>query len=121
MATPATVEDYLAALPPEQRAALEHLRGIIRAALPDATEVISYQMPAVRHEGRIVVWYAGFKDHCSLFPASDAVVTALGEGIGSYLSGRGTIRFTVEAPLPDDLVRRIVEVRVAENAAARAR
>jgi uncharacterized protein YdhG (YjbR/CyaY superfamily) len=121
MATPATVEDYLAALPPGQRAALEHLRGIIRAALPDATEVISYQMPAVRHEGRIVVWYAGFKDHCSLFPASDAVVTALGEDIGSYLSGRGTIRFTVAAPLPDDLVRRIVEVRVAENAAARAR
>src|SRR5262245_9091557 len=117
MATPATVEDYLAALPPEQRAALGHLRAIVPAALPGATEAISYQMPAVRHEGRMVVWYAGFKDHCSLFPASDGVVRALGEEIAPYLAGRGTIRFTADAPIEDDLVRRIVEVRVAENAA----
>ena len=64
------VDDYLAALPPDQRAALEHLRATIRAAAPDATEAISYGMPAFKQDGRGLVGYAAFKAHCSLFPMS---------------------------------------------------
>jgi len=68
MVGPASVEDYLAALPEEQRAALEKLRKTIRAAAPEATETISYQMPTFKDHGRVLVYYAAFKDHCSLFP-----------------------------------------------------
>lgn len=117
MAAPTSVEDYLAAVPEEPRAALEKLRRTIKAAAPDATETISYQMPAFKDDGRFLVSYAAFKDHCSLFPASHAVTEAYGEELRPYLSGKGTIRFTVEMPLPTALVTKIVEARIEENAA----
>src|SRR5216117_1995498 len=100
MAAPSSVEDYLAALPEAQRAALEKLRKTIRAAAPEATEAISYQMPAFKMHGRFLVSYAAFKDHCSLFPASYAVMETLGEELKPYFSGRGTLRFTPEKPIP---------------------
>jgi uncharacterized protein YdhG (YjbR/CyaY superfamily) len=112
--TPASVEEYMAALPAASRVVLEHLRETIRSAAPEATEAISYQMPAFKRDGRFLVSYATFKDHCSLFPASGAVMDALGEELQPYVSGKGTLRFTVEDPIPDRLVRRIVEVRLAE-------
>jgi uncharacterized protein YdhG (YjbR/CyaY superfamily) len=117
MAGPTGVEDYLAALPEDQRAALGKLRKTIRAAAPEATETISYQMPTFKDHGRVLVYYAAFKDHCSLFPASGAVMDALGEELQPYVSGKGTLRFTVADPIPDRLVRRIVEVRLAEVSA----
>ena len=117
MAAPTSVEDYLAALPEESRAALEKLRTTIKAAAPQATETISYQMPAFKDHGRFLVSYAAFKDHCSLFPASKAVIEALGEELEPYFTGKGTIRFTADKPLPAALVKRIVKVRVEENAA----
>jgi uncharacterized protein YdhG (YjbR/CyaY superfamily) len=118
MATPASVEAYLAALPDERRAAMEELRQTIKAAAPEATETISYQMPTFRSHGQFLVSYAAFKNHYSLFPASEAVVAALGEEIAPYLSGRGTIRFRAADPIPVATVTRIVKVRFAENAAA---
>jgi uncharacterized protein YdhG (YjbR/CyaY superfamily) len=120
MPTPKTVDEYLTTLPDAPRAALERVRKSILATVPDPTETISYQMPAVRAEGRIVVWYAGFKDHLSLFPASEGVLEAGGDAITPFLSGKGTLRFTVEHPIPTSLVRKIVRARLAENAAARA-
>ncbi len=122
MGTPATVEEYLAALPEERRAVMEQLRRAIKGAAPDATEQISYQMPAFRsHRGRFLVSYAAFKNHYSLFPASDAVVEALGEELRPYLTGKGTIRFPAAAPLPAELVTKVVKVRLAENDAVEAR
>ncbi len=119
MSTPATVEDYLATLPEERRAVMEQLRQAIKAAAPDATEQISYQMPAFRsHGGRFLVSYAAYKKHYSLFPASEAVVEALGEELQPYLAGKGTIHFPGDAPLPAALITKIVEVRLRENAAA---
>ena len=115
------IEAYLAALPGPERAALEHLRSVIRAAAPDATEAISYQMPAFKDRGRGLVAYAAFKDHCSLFPMSTKVFDELGEEIERYRSSKGTIRFTVAEPLPDDLVTRVVHARLAENEARRSR
>lgn len=120
MAAPATVDDYLAALPDDRRAAMETLRQTIRAAAPDATELISYLMPAFKSHGTFLVSYAAFKKHYSLFPASGAVVEALGDELTPYLAGKGTIRFPANQPIPVDLVTRILEVRVAENAAREA-
>jgi uncharacterized protein YdhG (YjbR/CyaY superfamily) len=117
MAGPTSVEDYLAALPEEQRAALEKLRKTIRAAAPEATETISYQMPAFKDQGRFLVSYAAFKNHCSLFPASNAVMEALGEELKPYFSGKGTLRFTADKPIPAALVKKIVKARIEENAA----
>ncbi len=117
MAAPTSVEDYLAALPEEPRAALEKLRKAIKAAAPEATETISYQMPAFKAHGRFVVWYAAFKDHCSLFPASKAVMEAHGEALKPYLSGKGTLRFGSDRPIPVALVKKIVKTRIEENAA----
>ena len=117
MAAPTSVEDYLAALPEGSRAALEKLRKTIRAAAPEATETISYQMPAFKDHGGFLVSYAAFKDHCSLFPASKAVIEALGEELTPYFTGKGTIRFQADKPLPAALVRKIVQVRIEENAA----
>ncbi|MGH2650009.1 MAG: iron chaperone [Actinomycetota bacterium] len=119
MAGPASVEDYLAALPEDQRAALEKLRKTIRAAAPEAIETISYQMPTFKD--RVLVYYAAFKDHCSLFPASEAVMEALGEELNPYFSGKGTLRFTPDKPIPAALVKKIVKARIEENEARRRR
>jgi len=121
MASPTTVEEYLAALPKESRAALENLRKTIRAAAPQATETISYQMPAFKDRGRFLVSYAAFKDHFSLFPASKAVMEAHGEELKPYFSGKGTLRFTADKPIPAPLVKKIVKTRIEENAALRRR
>jgi uncharacterized protein YdhG (YjbR/CyaY superfamily) len=117
MPTPTSVDAYIAALPPERRAALQDLRRTIDAAAPQATETIAYQMPALRLGGRVLVSYAAFKAHYSLFPASDAVIAAGGEELAPYLAGKGTIRFPADEPLPLALVKKIVEVRVAEHLA----
>jgi uncharacterized protein YdhG (YjbR/CyaY superfamily) len=122
MAGPTTVDEYLAALPAERRAAMELLRATIKAAVPEAIEVISYKMPAFRsHGGQFLVSYDAYKAHYSLFPASEAVAEACGEELTPYLSGKGTIRFPADRPIPVALVARILEVRWAENAAAERR
>lgn len=115
MAKHASVDAYLASLPPERAAVMEQLRQAIRAAAPDAVERISYDMPAVTTHGRFLVSYDAFKAHYSLFPASQGVIDGLGAEIAPYLYGSGTIRFAADQPLPVDLVRRMVEIRCREN------
>jgi uncharacterized protein YdhG (YjbR/CyaY superfamily) len=118
MATPASVDEYLAALPEERRAAVGKLRRTINAAAPEATETIAYGMPALRsHGGQFLVSYAAYKKHYSLFPASGAVVEALGEELTPYLAGKGTIQFPADRAIPSAVVTKIVKVRVAENLA----
>lgn len=119
MATPTTVDEYLADLAPAQRAAVEEMRRTVNAAAPDATESIAYDMPALRSRGgQFVVSYAAYKNHYSLFPASQTVVAALGDELTPYLAGKATVRFPTSRPIPLDLVRRIVEIRVTETEAA---
>ena len=118
MASPNSVDGYLAELPADRRAALEAMRQVINAAAPEATEVIAYQMPALRsHGGQLLLSYAAYKAHYSLFPASDEVVKAMGSDLEPFLAGQRTIRFPASRPIPLDLVTRIVEIRVKENAA----
>ena len=118
MADVTGVDDYLATLPDDRRAAMDVLRETIKAAAPEAIEVISYKMPAFRsHRGQFLVSYDAYKNHYSLFPASDAVIEALGDELTPYLVGKGTIRFPASRPIPAALVAKVVKVRFAENAA----
>ena len=117
MAAPTSVDDYLSALPEAPRAALEKLRKQIKAAAPEATETISYQMPTFKLDGRFLVSYAAFKNHCSLFPASERMLAEYGDELEPYFSGKGTIRFTPDEPLPSALVKKIMKTRIEENAA----
>lgn len=114
MTAPPSVDAYVAGLPDERRAVVEELRRTIRAAAPGATETIAYEMPAFRMHGRFLVSYAAFKNHYSLFPASDVVVEALGDELGPYLAGKGTIRFPANKAIPSALVTKVVKIRVAE-------
>jgi uncharacterized protein YdhG (YjbR/CyaY superfamily) len=117
MTTPTSVEAYLAELPADRRATVETLRRTIREAAPDATETIAYSMPAFRsHGGQFLVSYAAYKNHYSLFPASGAVVETLGDEIAPFLAGKGTIQFPLGKPIPVALVKRVVTVRLTENA-----
>ncbi len=114
MAGPAEVEQYLSALPAESRAALESLRETIRAAAPEATETISYGIPTFKHNGRPLVSYGGFKNHCSLFPMSNKVIEAFAEELEPFRTAKGTLQFQTDDPLPAELVTKLVEARIEE-------
>lgn len=114
MAKYATVDEYMAGLPDDRRIAMEHLRDTIRAAAPDATEVIAYNMPAFRLDGRFLVSYEAFKRHYSLFPWTDRMLVVLGDELTPYAVGKGTIRFPADEPIPLELVARIVTIRMEE-------
>ncbi|MEN3974004.1 DUF1801 domain-containing protein [Emcibacter sp. SYSU 3D8] len=111
----ASVDDYLAAVPEPARSALQSLRTVIRAAVPDATEHISYGMPSYKL-GRPLVSFAAFTHHCSLFGMSSRVFDRLAAELQGWRTSKGTIRFTPDRPLPQALVRRIIAERLAEIA-----
>jgi uncharacterized protein YdhG (YjbR/CyaY superfamily) len=113
------VDRYLAALPPDQLAVLEKLRKQIKSAAPTATEKISYRMPMFFHQG-MLVGYAAFKEHCSLFPGG-SIIEQFEEELARYKTSKGTIQFTVDKPLPATLIKKIVKARLAENEARKAK
>jgi uncharacterized protein YdhG (YjbR/CyaY superfamily) len=115
MADPTTVDEFFASLPEPKREAMETLRRTIRAAAPDADEVITYKMPGFKRNGRFLVSYDAFKTHYGLFPASDEVIRGLGDEIAPYVAGKSTIRFPASRPIPADLVTKIIRIRLAEN------
>jgi uncharacterized protein YdhG (YjbR/CyaY superfamily) len=101
---------------------MEEIRRAIKAVVTedDATETIAYKMPAFRSpDGRFLVSYDAFKNHYSLFPASDAVVSELGDRLTPYLAGKGTIRFPAIRPIPADLITEIARIRLVEHTADR--
>ena len=118
MEKPRTVDAYMVTLPDHMRAALESLRATIRTAAPEAIETIAYDMPAFKSSGKFLVSFSAFKNHCSLFPASAAVMEAHGDALEPYLSGKATLRFDPAEPIPEALVSEIVRIRLAETAAA---
>jgi uncharacterized protein YdhG (YjbR/CyaY superfamily) len=111
------VDKYLAAISEDKRATLEKLRQTIRTVVPEAEEILWYQMPTFKFEGRALVTFAAFKNHCSLFPMSNAVIKAHETALKSYVTSKGTIRFTTDKPLPAALVKKIVRARIKENQA----
>ncbi len=107
-----TIDDYLAGLPASQRAALGRVRRIIRATAPDAEECISYQIPAFKLHGKGLIWFGAAAHHCAIYGvASDPALKRYDT------SGKGTLRFTVEKPLPDALLRKLVKARMKKIAA----
>jgi uncharacterized protein YdhG (YjbR/CyaY superfamily) len=112
-AAPKSVSSYLASLGSGQRAALKKLRAIIRASAPGAEDCISYQIPAVRYEGRVLVWFAAAASHCSFFPGARPIAVHKA-ALAPYKTSKGTIRFSPDKPLPATLVRKLVKTRIAE-------
>jgi uncharacterized protein YdhG (YjbR/CyaY superfamily) len=116
LAKPHTIDEYLAPLSPEKRAALVQLRRDIKSAASEAEECISYGMPAFRVGERTLVYFGASKNHCSFYPGALPVETHKAD-LKSYGTSKGTIRFPAESPLPSPLVRKLVETRIAEYAA----
>jgi len=112
-ATPNTVDAYLASVPEPARSTLNKVRAGIRAVVPaETTEVISYRIPAFRYKG-VLVWYAAFSDHCSLFPTA-SVIKKFKDELKNFRVSKGTIHFPVDKPLPAALLKRMVKARIAE-------
>ena len=108
-----TVDQYLARVQEPARSTLNRIRAAIRSAAPsEATEVISYGMPAFRHK-EVLVWFAAFSDHCSVFPTA-AIIEEFKSALKGYTISKGTIQFPADKPLPAALVKKMVKARVAQ-------
>ena len=107
-----TIDEYFEGVSDENRAALQHIRDIVKATAPQAEETIAYMMPAFKYKGALV-YFAAFEKHCSFFPGG--IVEAFKEDLKDYKTSKGTIQFTPKKPLPDALIRQIVLFRMNQN------
>jgi uncharacterized protein YdhG (YjbR/CyaY superfamily) len=111
---PKNVDEYMDGVPEAARSALIKIRTAIRAVMPqDATEIISYRIPAFKRK-RVLVWYAAFSDHCSLFPTA-AVIEKFNKKLKGFSKSKGTIHFPLDKPLPIALIKKIVKARVKQD------
>ena len=111
-----SVDEYIAAHPEKVQAVLRRLRGIIRKAVPAAEEVISYRIPAYKLPGGTVIWFAGWKQHYSLYPATGRVVAEFKSELAPYKISKGTIRFPLSQAVPTKLIERVARFRAREVA-----
>jgi uncharacterized protein YdhG (YjbR/CyaY superfamily) len=109
------IDEYLAHMSDDKRAALENLRKTIRSIVPNAEECISYGLPAFRLDGRPLVAFGAAANHCAFYPMSGSVVAAHKAALKDYDTSKGTVRIPVDRPLPVALVRKLVKARISEN------
>jgi uncharacterized protein YdhG (YjbR/CyaY superfamily) len=114
---PRTINEYLAQVKPDHRATLEALRRTIHAVAPGAEECISYGVPAFRLNGRSLVFFGAWANHCSFYPGSSTTLKKFREDLKGFQISKGTIRFSPDSPLPVALVKKLVKARIAENRA----
>ena len=108
------MQEYIRRIPPSSRKRFAELRAAILAAVPaDAVETISYRIPAIKR-GKVLVWFAAFGDHCSLFPTA-SVVAGFKEELKNYSTSKGTVHFSLDQPIPSSLVKKLVKARVAQT------
>ena len=111
---PKNTDEYIAKVPEPARTTLKKIRAVIRSVVPrETTETISYGIPAFKHNG-VLVWFAAFSKHCSLFPTA-SVMEAFKNELKGYTISKGTIQFPVDKPLPATLVKKLVKARLAQN------
>ena len=117
---PQNFAEYLATAPQGARSALQQMRAVIRSAVPPAaTETISYGIPAFRHNG-VLVWFAAFSDHCSLFPTA-SIIECFKKELKGFSTSKGTIHFPLDKPLPVALIKKTVKARVKQHQAKKTR
>ena len=114
------VDAYLAVQPAAHRTLLERISTTVRNVCPAATEVVAYGMPGYRLDGRLLLTYAGYKRHCAIYPATERLKAALGDELAPYLAEKSTIRIAPDHPMPDALLRRIVELLAEERGDSKA-
>jgi uncharacterized protein YdhG (YjbR/CyaY superfamily) len=116
-----TVDDYVGAFPAPVRGVLQKVRIALHKALPGAEEGISYGIPVLKLQGRPVIYFAGWKEHYSLYPMNKRMEAAFARDLAKYeISGRGTVRFELSKPVPTGFIQRIAKFRARENADAAA-
>ena len=108
-----TIDEYIAAFPPDIQAILQKIRAIVRAAAPEAQEAISYQMPTFKLHGNLV-HFAAFKNHIGFYPVPSGI-EQFKEELAPYVGGKGSVRFPLDKPIPYDLIEKVVKFRINEN------
>jgi uncharacterized protein YdhG (YjbR/CyaY superfamily) len=112
--TAGQIRAYLAAQPTKTRAVLKQIRDAIKSVAPDAVDSFSYRIPGVKLDGKVLVWYAGFTHHTSLYPIGDAIRARYRSELVGYETSKGTVRFPLDKPLPLALVKRLVNARIQQ-------
>lgn len=109
-----SIDEYIATFPDNMQKILEELRSTIKAAAPDAGETISYNIPTFTLNGKYLIYFAGWKNHISLYPIPIGT-DAFNKQVSKYVEGKGTLKFPMDKPLPMKLIAKIVKLKVAEN------
>lgn len=112
-----SIDDYIAEFPAEVRGKLEQVRALVKEVAPGATETISYAIPTLDLNGRHLVHFAGYKNHIGFYPGSKSVLLAFAHELEPYKRGAGSVQFPLGGPLPLDLIRSMVRLRVEEESA----
>jgi uncharacterized protein YdhG (YjbR/CyaY superfamily) len=109
-----SIDAYLSDVPPEKKAALQKVRALVKKTVPKATETMAWGMPMFKYNGKYVLGFCAFKEHCSIFPMSGRILTRYKPKLDAFAMSKGTIRFTPDKPIPASIVKAIVKDRMKE-------
>ncbi|MDR6804379.1 uncharacterized protein YdhG (YjbR/CyaY superfamily) [Dyadobacter sp. BE34] len=116
-----SIDAYIGTFPKDVQELLQEIRAVIRSVAPDAVETISYDMPTFNLNGTYLIYFAGWKKHIALYPVTGKISEALAAELSGYKGTKGSVHFPLNKPMPLDLIRKITELRIAENQAAAAK